>query len=123
MKKDSASLLILVTLCFGIPALLFQFRKNSALAASGHQHHARAADEVLIENMAFNQALITVPLNTTVRWSNQDGAAHTVTSATGAFDSGNIGVGGTYLYQFTRAGTYPYKCSYHASMTGTVVVQ
>lgn len=123
MKKDSISLLILVTLCFGIPALLFQFRKNSALAASDKHPYTRAANEVLIQNMAFSPAIITVPLNATVRWSNQDGAAHTVTSMSGVFDSGNIGVGGVYMYQFTRAGTYPYKCSYHASMTGTVVVQ
>lgn len=123
MKKDSVSLLILVALCFGIPAILFQFRKHSTLAATGTGHQAPVANEVLIQNMAFSPAIITVPLNATVRWSNQDGAAHTVTSTGGIFDSGNIGVGGMYMYQFTRAGSYPYKCSYHASMTGTVVVQ
>ncbi len=81
-----------------------------------------AANEVFIQNTAFNASSITVAVNTTVKWTNKDGVAHTVTSTTGLFDSGNIAGGGTYSHQFTTAGSFPYKCQVHSSMTGTVIV-
>lgn len=80
------------------------------------------ANEVYIENMKFSPSTITVSLNTTVTWTNKDGMSHTVTSTTDLFDSGSIGDGHTYSYTFTTAGTFYYKCSYHSSMTGEVVV-
>jgi len=80
-------------------------------------------NEVQIQNMAFNPATITVAINTTVKWINKDGAAHTVTSTTGLFDSGNINHEGTFSHLFATSGTYPYKCSLHSGVTGTVIVQ
>lgn len=124
MKKDNISLLILVLLCFGIPAMLFQCKKNSISAGNNNSGAGTpAANEVWIQQMAFSPATITVAPNTTVKWLNKDGTAHTVTSTTGAFDSGNIGVGGSYSRQFTTTGSFPYRCNFHSSMTGTVVVQ
>jgi plastocyanin len=73
--------------------------------------------------MAFSPATLTVSVNTTVIWTNNDTVAHTVTSTTGLFDSGSIGTGGTYSYMFTSAGTYNYYCTVHPSMTGKIVVQ
>ena len=82
-----------------------------------------AANEVLMQNTAFGPATLTVAVNTTVKWTNKDNMAHTVTSTTGAFDSGTMNGGATYSHQFTAAGTYPYKCNFHSGMTGTVIVQ
>lgn len=81
------------------------------------------ANEVWMQNNIFSPASITVPANTTIKWINKDGAAHTVTSNTGSFDSGSIAGGNTYSHQFTAAGTYPYNCSLHSGMSGTVIVQ
>jgi len=80
-------------------------------------------NEVFMQNTSFNPGTITVAINATVKWTNKDGFAHTVTSTTGIFDSGNINSGGTFSHQFTSAGTFPYKCLIHSSMTGTVIVQ
>jgi len=83
---------------------------------------------VSINSMSFAPATITVSAGTTITWTNQDAIAHTVTSDTGLFNSGSIsssgyyGGGGTYSYKFTTAGTYPYHCSIHPSMKGTIVV-
>lgn len=41
---------------------------------------------------------------------------------TGLFDSGTILTNGTYSYTFSTAGTYPYHCTSHSSMTATVKV-
>jgi plastocyanin len=79
-------------------------------------------DEVYIQNLAFSPSTITVSVNTTVIWTNFDQVAHTVTSDTGLFDSGNIASSNTYSFKFTSAGTFTYHCKIHPSMTGTVIV-
>jgi len=80
------------------------------------------ANEVFIQNMAFNPATITVNANTTIKWTNKDGVAHTVTSDAGLFDSGNISSGETYSRTFTTSGTFTYHCTPHPSMTASVTV-
>lgn len=80
------------------------------------------ANEVWIQGMAFNPSSITVTAGTKITWTNKDGIAHTVTSDTGVFDSGSIGADGTFSFTFTTAGTYPYHCKIHTSMTAKVVV-
>lgn len=83
----------------------------------------QAANAVSIEGMAFNPPSLTVPVNTTVTWTNNDGITHTVTSDTGVFSSGNIGGGGTFSFTFTTAGTFPYHCSIHTEMVAIIIVQ
>lgn len=80
------------------------------------------ANEVFIQGMAFTPASITITAGTTITWTNKDVAAHTVTSDTNLFDSGNISGNGTFSYTFATAGTYPYHCKIHASMTANVIV-
>lgn len=38
-------------------------------------------------------------------------------------NSGSIGPGGNYQHQFMAEGTFPYHCSFHGGMTGSVTVQ
>lgn len=80
-------------------------------------------NSVAIANFAFSPASLTVKVGTKVTWTNNDSAAHTVTADQGAFDSGTLSPGGSYSFTFTKAGTYTYKCSFHAQMTATIVVQ
>ena len=47
---------------------------------------------------------------------------HDVVSDTGLFNSGNLNNGMSYNYTFNQTGVYPYHCSIHPSMTGTIVV-
>ena len=68
---------------------------------------------------------IKVAGGATVTWTNADGEAHNV-----IFDSGNVPASGTVdaggnaaLVMPAAAGTYAYHCSFHAGMTGSVVVQ
>ena len=70
-----------------------------------------------------------VATGTTVTWSNDDTAAHTVTSGsisagtTGVFDSGLFMSGATFEFTFEDAGTYDYFCMVHPWMTGIIKVQ
>jgi len=82
------------------------------------------ANEVWMQGNTFSPGTRTVNVNTTVTWTNKNGAAHTVTSDNGGFtSSGNIAGGGTYSFTFTAAGTYNYHCTLHSGMTGKVIVQ
>lgn len=97
---------------------------NGYGSGGGGGSGTQAADEVWMQSNAFNPGTRTVAVNTTVKWTNKDGSAHTVTSDNGGFtSSGNIAGGGTYSFKFTTAGTYPYHCTLHSGMNGTVVVQ
>ncbi len=77
-------------------------------------------------SFSFSPASVTVPVGGTVVWTNDSGAAHTVTSDTGdafTWDSSAVSSGGgTFSETFTKAGTFPYHCSFHPSMHGTVIV-
>jgi plastocyanin len=79
-------------------------------------------NEVIIQGTSFSPAVFTVSAGTTVTWRNLDGMTHTVTSDTGIFDSGNIGINRVYSYTFTTPGEYPYHCTLHPGMSGTINV-
>jgi len=75
-----------------------------------------------IYNMAF-PATTTVKKGSVVKWYNQDGYTHTVTSDDGtSFDSGNLDAGGTFSYTANTAGSFAYHCKIHSNMKATLVV-
>jgi plastocyanin len=78
---------------------------------------------VTIKDFAFAPGSITVAAGTTVTWTNQDSASHTVTADDGSFDSKALATGATFSQTFPTAGSFTYHCAIHTSMTATVVVQ
>ncbi len=78
--------------------------------------------DVAIRGFAFQPNTITVPVGTTVRWTNQDSVSHTTTSNDRVWDSGTLRQGQSFSFTFTKPGTFPYFCAIHPGMTGTVVV-
>lgn len=94
-------------------------------APASPQPSAVSGNAIMIKNFAFDPPALTVKAGTVVTWTNQDGAAHTIVSDTGSpesFTSSPFSTGQSYSFTFTRPGTYPYHCSIHPSMTGTVTV-
>jgi plastocyanin len=77
---------------------------------------------VTIQNFAFSPASVTVPVGSTVTWTNQDAAAHQIASDTQAFMGNPLGQGSIYSFTFMTRGTFPYHCVIHPSMHGTVTV-
>jgi plastocyanin len=77
---------------------------------------------VRIADFAFAPDESDVKVGDSVKWTNGDGATHTVTADAGAFDSGNLAGGKSFSFTFDQAGTFAYHCKIHQSMTGTVVV-
>jgi len=79
--------------------------------------------EVKIDNFSFGPATLTVPVGTSVTWTNRDDIPHTVVSTDGVFKSKVLDTDEKFSFTFSKAGTYPYFCSIHPKMTGKVVVQ
>ena len=70
---------------------------------------------------------VTVSAGEEIIWSNDDTAAHTVTSGApgapdGLFDSSLFMAGGTFSVTLDESGDYPYFCMVHPWMTGIVTV-
>ena len=70
---------------------------------------------------------VTVSAGQEIIWSNDDSAAHTVTSGMpgapdGIFDSSLFMAGGTFSVTLDDAGEYPYFCMVHPWMTGIITV-
>ena len=81
--------------------------------------------EVKIDNFSFGPSTLTVPVGTTVTWTNRDDIPHTVVSTDDAktFKSKVLDTDEKFPYAFSKAGTYTYFCSIHPKMTGKVIVQ
>jgi amicyanin len=81
-----------------------------------------AGNAVTIDNFKFDPATLTVPVGSTVTWTNKDEEPHTIAAKDGSFHSPTLDTKGTYSFTFTTPGSYDYICSIHPFMTGTVVV-
>ena len=81
--------------------------------------------EVRIDNFSFGPVALTVPVGTTVIWTNHDDIPHTVVSTDDpkTFKSKVLDTDDKFSFTFSKAGTYPYFCSIHPKMTGKVIVQ
>jgi plastocyanin len=95
---------------------------SSIVTAKSQQAPTKTA-EVKIDNFSFAPAGFTVAVGTTVTWTNRDDIPHTVVSTDGVFKSKVLDTDEKFSYTFAKAGTFPYFCSVHPKMSGTVVVQ
>lgn len=81
------------------------------------------AVEVHVDNFSFGPGTVSVPINSTVTWVNQDDVPHTIASTDGLFKSRALDTDDKYSYTFTKPGTYSYYCSIHPKMMGKIVVR
>ena len=79
--------------------------------------------QVIMINRAYDPKQITVNVGDTVTWVNQDAPKHDVVADSGEFKSSLFDKGQSWSFTFAKAGTYPYHCSIHPGMIGTVIVQ
>ncbi len=98
--------------------------------ATTQQTPIPGGNTVAIKNFAFSPATMTVTQGTTVIWMNQDSAEHQIINdASGSnpegaiFKSNPLPNGASYSFTFNTPGTYPYHCTIHPSMKGTITVK
>jgi plastocyanin len=90
---------------------------TTSTPASGGKAVAVAA-----KNIKFVPAAVTVKVGQTVRWSNQDPVAHTVTAESGATFDSPLPAGGTFEFTPTKPGKINYRCTIHQNQSGTITV-
>jgi plastocyanin len=71
---------------------------------------------------SFTPATVTVPVGGTVTWTNSDITTHTTTALAGAWNA-TMAPGASFSRVFPTAGTFDYKCTIHAAMSGTITVK
>ena len=101
---------------------------EAAARASAPHAVASLADAkkgiVSIANFAFSPRLSQIAVGERITWTNDDDTAHRIQSAGSAFaPSAVLDTRASYSATFAKPGQYPYFCSIHPTMTGTIVVR
>ncbi len=80
---------------------------------------------VTIQNFEFSQKTVTVERGDKVVFTNRDQTRHSATSDSGAFDSGLLGQDDSFTLDTATlaAGSYPFHCTIHPMMKGTLIVK
>lgn len=120
MSTKSIILVIVGAIILGL-VVFFSMRQNTEAPTVPS---VPGAPSVTIDSYKFKPNTLTVKKGTTVTWTNNDSAPHTVTSdnRNAGPASSSFGKGQTYAYTFDTVGTYSYHCGIHPSMAGSVVV-
>ena len=106
-----------------LPVLIAMMLLAASSSAAANAQPSAATAERKIDNFSFGPQTLTVPVGTTVVWTNSDEIPHTSVSTEGVFKSKVLDTDEKFSYTFAKAGTYPYYCTIHPKMTGKVVVQ
>jgi plastocyanin len=120
MKKTISMFFAVVIALAMATVVTARVRKPAAAARA-------AAVTVHVSNFQFTPKTVTVPVGGTVEWSN-DAGNHMIEADDGSFKSEKLKAGDKFSHTFSKAGKYPYHCTFHGDkggkdMAGTVVVK
>ncbi|MFD9328903.1 cupredoxin family copper-binding protein [Streptomyces sp. NPDC060065] len=84
-----------------------------------------ATYSVTMKGYAFSPASLSVPVGSTVTWTNQDTAPHDVKTTSGpvSIHSPMLDKGESWSFTFSTAGSYGYYCTVHPDMTAGITVR
>lgn len=75
------------------------------------------------DQLTFSPASETAKVGQVIEWSNTGTVQHTVTfDEASCLTDSSIVPGATWQIKFTKPGTYPYHCTIHPGMDGTLTV-
>lgn len=93
-----------------------------AIAAAAGPVRAARTVAVGIHFDQFTPATMTVQVGDTITWTNQDVAIHNAVALDGSFGTDQLATGVSGSITFSAVGTFPYRCTIHPSMLGSVIV-
>ena len=73
---------------------------------------------ISVSDNYFTPRTITMPVGSTIVWTNNGSMTHTVTADDNSFNSSNFYPGATFSHTFNNAGTFPYHCIFHGGVNG-----
>jgi plastocyanin len=95
---------------------------TSPTQAPPQPSHPPTTATVKIHNFKFEPANVTIVAGETVQFINVDEEPHTATSTEGTFNSKALDTNQTWNYTANQPGSFPYICSIHPFMKGTLTV-
>jgi plastocyanin len=96
---------------------------NRMDASAGERAKPKKTYTVTMEGMKFQPKVLTVAVGDTGIWVNHDLVAHTATAPDGNFDSKLIAPDKSWKLTVRKPGDFPYVCTYHPTMKGTLKVE
>jgi plastocyanin len=95
-----------------------------AACSAGASQTPVATNQVdLPRSYRFDPAVITVPVGTTVTWTNHDEFTHSVRLLDDGGEVMQLAPGESVSFTFDTVGTHDYDCSFHSQdMKGSVIV-
>ena len=111
------SALIVAVMLIGLIALSWMIPQSTTPAAAAFGY-------ISIKDSFFDPATRTINVGDTAFWTNDGAISHNITSdQAGLFGFPSLPAGYPYSFTFNTPGTYTYYCSFHANMSGTIIVQ
>jgi plastocyanin len=107
----------------GVAALLAAALPELIAAGAAAVTAAASSATVDIDNFAFTPAALTVTAGTTVTWKNEDDSPHRIGDKNGTFKSAALDTDDSFSHTFAAPGEYPYICTIHPYMVGTIIVK
>jgi plastocyanin len=126
LRSTTATLLTMLVAILGLVLGCGGGAGSTAGAGGGSSSTAAptAPETIVIKNFAFEPASLTVAPGAKITVINEDQAPHTVTANDKSFDTGTIAGGKrAEVSAPSKPGNYPYICSIHQYMVGTLTVK
>jgi plastocyanin len=121
------TLMFLLAMAFAAVTLvqpaLGQGGSDAPLTAASPYEGSPMSRGVTIDNFSFSPTPITVPVGTTLTWTNHDDVPHTIVADDQQFKSKALDTDEKFSHTFDKPGTYSYFCSIHPKMVAKVVVE
>lgn len=98
---------------------------SDPLVIPGDTPDSLAPDGAVIElvDVTLKPRVVEITEGGSVVWVNRDRTAHQLVSlAPNVFETPRLNEGESHVQGFTKPGTYPYYCTIHNEMKGTIVV-
>ncbi len=98
---------------------------SDPLVIPGDTPDSLAPDGAVIElvDVTLKPRVVEITEGGSVVWVNRDRTAHQLVSlAPNVFETPRLNEGESHVQSFTKPGTYPYYCTIHNEMKGTIVV-
>lgn len=108
---------------FGLLSSVHGQGGSDAPLTAASPYDSPATSGVAIDNFSFSPTPITVPVGTTLTWTNHDDVPHTVVSDDQQFKSKALDTDEKFSHTFAQPGTYSYFCSIHPKMVAKVIVE
>jgi plastocyanin len=99
---------------------------SASATGSSASQKTGTADTITIKNFMFSPDSLTVAPGAVVTVRNEDSVTHTLTDKTDqtTFNTGPVGPNQIKTFKAPgKAGSYPFLCTIHQYMTGTLVVR